>query len=254
MHYTPPLHTQFIGQRIIYEATCASTNTTATQCLHKEQLPEGTVFITDHQYQGRGQRGHSWYSEPHQNLTFSVVLYPTFLMASQGFSLNIVTALALRQTLAIYMPNGLTTKWPNDLYFQDKKLSGVLTENTVEQQTIKASIVGIGLNINQMHFDIAGPTSLARICGHSFDLQSILAELLTALEQNYVRLQMEGVEQLKVDYLKSMYWIGEVHTFQDATCKFQGEIRGIDALGRLMIELTSGTTKHYDVKEVAFLA
>ena len=254
MHYTPPLHTQFIGQHIIHEATCASTNTLAARRLRKEKLPDGTVFITDQQYQGRGQRGRSWYSEPHKNLTFSVVLYPAFLAASQNFSLNIITALALHQTLSAYLPHDLTIKWPNDIYFQDQKLSGILIENTVEHQHLKTSVVGIGLNVNQMHFNLEGPTSLARICGHSFDLQLILTDLLVALERSYMQLQTQGDEQLKATYLRHMYWIDEIHTFQDATHTFQGRIRGIDAMGRLAIELSTGTVKHYEVKEVTFVA
>ncbi|MEL6606717.1 MAG: biotin--[acetyl-CoA-carboxylase] ligase [Bacteroidota bacterium] len=254
MHYTPPLHTQFIGHHIIHEATCASTNTLAAQRLHEEALPAGTVVIADHQYQGRGQRGHSWYSEPYKNLTFSVVIYPTFLAASQSFFLNIITTLALRQVLAAYVSNDLTIKWPNDLYFQDQKLSGILIESTVEQQHLKASVIGIGLNVNQTHFDVKGSTSLACICGRSFDLQLILAELLEALERNYSQLKTQGVEQLKSAYLEHMYWIGEPHTFQDATHRFQGAIKGIDATGRLAIELPKGNVRHYDVKEVTFVA
>lgn len=254
MKHTPPPHTQFIGQHIIYEATCASTNTLAAHCLREEKLPAGTVVITDHQYQGRGQRGHHWYSEPCKNLTFSVVLYPTFLAASQSFSLNIITTLALHQALSGYVPHDLAIKWPNDIYFQDHKLSGVLIESTVERRQIKIAVVGIGLNVNQTYFNIKSTTSLAHICGRSFDLQSILAELLVALERNYSQLQMQGIERLQVAYLEHMYWIDEIHTFQDTLHKFQGKIRGIDAMGRLAIELSTGALKYYDIKEVTFVA
>ena len=110
----PLPNTQFIGQHILHQAICASTNDVAAQRLVQGALPEGTVIITDHQYQGRGQRGRVWHSQPYQNLTFSVVLYPTFLGASQGFALNIITALALHQVLVAYAPRALAIKWPND--------------------------------------------------------------------------------------------------------------------------------------------
>ena len=254
MRYTTP-PTQFIGQRIIYAATCASTNTWVAQCLRQEELPAGTVVITDHQYQGRGQRGHGWASEPHKNLTFSVVLYPTFLSAPQSFSLNIITALALHQVLAAYLPRELAIKWPNDLYFQDQKLSGMLIENTVEQQRLKASVIGIGLNVNQVEWGpVARATSLAAVCQRTFDLPGLLAQLLLALERNYLQLQTQGIASLRASYLENMYWIHETHTFQDATHTFQGSVRGIDAIGRLAIELATGVLKYYDVKEVTFVA
>lgn len=254
MRYTPP-STQFIGQRIIYAATCASTNTWAAQCLLQEELPAGTVVITDHQYQGRGQRGRSWSSEPYKNLTFSVVLYPTFLSVHQSFSLNIITTLALHQVLAAYIPEDLTIKWPNDLYCQDQKLSGVLIENTVEQQRLKVSVIGIGLNVNQVQWAPGVcATSLATACERTFDLPRLLAQLLVAFERNYSQLQTQGIASLRASYLENMYWLHETHTFQDATHTFQGKIRDIDAIGRLAIELATGFVKYYDVKGITFVA
>lgn len=254
MYKIPPHSTQFIGQHIIYEAICASTNTLADQCLRNKALPEGTVVITDHQYQGRGQRGNAWYSEPYKNLTFSVVLYPTFLAPSQSFALNIVTTLALLRVLSAYVPNDLTTKWPNDIYFQDQKLSGVLIENVVESQQLKSSVIGIGLNVNQEHFHEERPTSLVRVCGRTLDLQSVLVQLLAALERVYLQLQAQGMAPLQAAYLKNMYWIHETHTFQDATGRFQGKIRGINAVGQLVIERTAGTLKPYNLQEISFVA
>ena len=254
MRYTPLPNTQFIGKHIIYEATCASTNTWAVQCLRKEELPEGTVVITDYQYQGRGQRGNAWYSEPHKNLTFSVILYPTFLATPQSFSLNIITALALHQALSAYIPNDLTIKWPNDIYYQDQKLSGVLIENVAEQQQLKASVIGIGLNVNQERFNEQRPTSLARICSRTFNLQLLLVQLLAALEQRYLQLQTQGIVPLQAAYLKKLYWIHEARTFQDATHRFQGKIKGIDAVGKLVIEQADSTLNPYDFQEVTFVA
>lgn len=251
---THPLHPSFLGQYVIYQATCASTNTLAAQYLFEKKLPDGTIVITDHQYQGRGQRGRCWHSEPYKNLTFSVVLYPTFLMASQSFFLNIVTTLALHQVLSAYIPQKLTIKWPNDIYHQDKKLSGVLIENTVTKQYLRSSVIGIGLNVNQTHFEIEGPTSLTNICGRHFDLRLVLDELLGALKDHYHRLQTQGEAPLRADYLKRMHWINEERTFQDANERFQGRIKDIDTTGKLVIAQSSGLVKHYAFQEVSFLA
>ncbi len=193
-------------------------------------------------------------SAPYKNLTFSVIIYPRFLTATQSFSLNIVTSLALYQVVARYLPDQLAIKWPNDLYCGDKKLSGVLIENVVMQKHLKASVVGIGLNVNQTNFHSEGPTSLAHECGSDFDLQQVLDQLLVALECNYLQLQAGWLEQLSATYLKNMYWLDDLHTFRDATHSFSGKIRGIDAWGRLIIELATGELKYYDAKKVSFVA
>lgn len=242
-----------MGQNIIYETTCASTNTMAARHLQEQALPEGTVIITDHQYRGRGQGNNIWHSMPHQNLTFSVVLYPTFLEVSQGFALNIITALALHQVLSAYIPSNLTIKWPNDIYYRKQKMSGILIENTVVKRSFKLSVVGIGVNINQEHFPMQSPTSLIRICRHTLDLNHVLTSLLTALERNYLQLRSLGIESLREVYLSKMYNIDEVHTFQDANQRFQGSIRGIDAIGRLIVERSDGVLQPYALQEVSFV-
>ncbi|MHA7877695.1 MAG: biotin--[acetyl-CoA-carboxylase] ligase [Bacteroidota bacterium] len=254
MHYISPSNTQFIGRHIIYEAVCASTNSRAVQCLEQQAALEGTVIITDHQYQGRGQRGQVWCSEPNKNLTFSVILFPTFLAIPNSFALNIITTLALQRVLSSYIPNGLRIKWPNDIYYRDKKLSGILIENMLEKHRLRASIIGIGLNVNQFAFTLSTPTSLSLICQRVFSLQQLFEQLLESLEHNYLQLQMQGIAVLQAAYLSNMYWIDEVHSFRDAHHTFQGVITGIDAAGRLMIKLLDGTSRHYNTQEVMFLA
>ncbi|MCU0318097.1 MAG: biotin--[acetyl-CoA-carboxylase] ligase [Amoebophilaceae bacterium] len=219
----------------------------------EKDLPEGTVVITDYQYRGRGQGDRVWHSEPYKNLTFSVVLYPTFLAAQQIFSLNIITTVAIKSVLSLYIPNGLYIKWPNDIYYQEKKLGGILIENVVQRRNLKASVIGIGLNVNQTNFTFQTPTSLSLICQRHNSLQGLLAQLLAGLEHNYLRLQAQDITLLKSHYLKNMYWIHEIRTFRDAHHTFQGMIKGVDAAGRLVIEQADGTSKCYNQQEVVFV-
>ena len=253
MRYTSPLNTQFIGQHIIYEPVCASTNSLAAQRLKQKDIADGAVVITDHQYQGRGQRGHEWYSEPNQNLTFSVILYPTFLPVQQSFALNIVTSLAVQHVLALYIPSDLYIKWPNDIYYQNKKIGGVLIENVAGAHKLKTAIVGIGLNVNQMSFTLPTPTSLALICQRTFSLQALFEQLLERLESNYIQLPKQDLAPLKSAYLDHMYWWHEVHTFRAVNHVFQGVIKGIDAVGQLIIEQLDGTLGRYNIQEVTFI-
>jgi len=247
------------GKEVIYKAVCSSTNTLALQLLYTNtsKVPEGTVVITDHQYKGRGQRGNVWTSEPYKNLTLSLIIRPTFLALQESFVLNIITALAIEQVLASYIPSSLAIKWPNDIYYHDQKLGGILIENLVVGRSISATVIGIGLNVNQTSFASLKPTSLALVCKRTFDLNSLLASLLDVLETNYIQLKEQGIASLQEAYLEKLYWIHEPHTFQDQTQTFQGIIRGIDAIGRLMVEQTAegrGIIKHYGCQEIAFIA
>jgi len=254
LHYISPSSTQFIGQHIIYKAACASTNTVAAHYLDKQTLPEGAAIITDHQYQGRGQRGHAWYSEPNKNLTLSIILYPAFLVPQQSFELNIIAALAIQQTLSVYIPHELRIKWPNDIYYQDKKMGGILIENTLERGRFKISIIGIGLNINQLSFNLPSATSLSLICQRTFHLPQLLEQLWVSLERNYLQLQRQGIASLRAAYLHNMYWLHEVHTFQDTNHVFRGTIQGINAAGQLVVKHIDCAIKHYNVQELTFIA
>lgn len=244
----------FEGEKIIYYATCSSTNTVAMNLISTSQIPEKTVVITDCQVQGRGQRGNSWISEPYQNLTFSIILYPSWLEVQAGFYLNIVTALGIYQALATFIAQGLSIKWPNDIYFKNQKIGGILIENVVNRNKISASIVGIGLNVNQANFNnFPHATSLSLICGYKFNLSPLLIQLIDHVQRQYDRLGQEEVEGLRTDYLQHLYGIHQIKTFQDQQGTFQGKIQGIDEQGRLVIERANQEWIHYNNQEIIFM-
>jgi BirA family transcriptional regulator, biotin operon repressor / biotin---[acetyl-CoA-carboxylase] ligase len=243
----------FAGDKILYQAMCGSTNTVAMELLATSTPLEETVVITDQQYQGKGQRGATWLSEPYKNLTFSLILYPTFLPLQQSFMLNVMTTLAIHQVIAIYAPSGLTIKWPNDIYYQNKKLSGILIENTVNQGQLKASVIGIGLNVNQENFALSTATSLSLICKQQFDLTTLLNQLLEAIKAKYIQLKKQDFMALKEVYLKKLYGIHQTHSFQAHSEHFQGIIRDVDILGRLVVEKESGHQQYYACKEISLI-
>jgi BirA family biotin operon repressor/biotin-[acetyl-CoA-carboxylase] ligase len=244
----------FVGEKIIYKATCGSTNTEAMDLLLTKNVPEGTVIITDNQISGRGQRANTWASEPYKNLTFSLILYPTWLTIPNSFSLNIFTAIGIYKILNTYIPNGLFVKWPNDIYYQNKKIGGVLIENLINHNKIRASVIGIGLNINQKKFSLPNVSSLSLICGNEISLSPLLTQLIHAIQSEYNRLIQGGRESLQQDYLKTLYWVHEQRTFQDKTGYFQGAIQGVDNIGRLVIENEDKELKYYNCKEVSFIS
>lgn len=152
-----------------------------------EQIP---VLYTDCQTAGRGQTGNSWESEPHKNLLFSYLLRQPDISISQAFALNMLAACTLHQTVTHLLPkkiqSRLTIKWPNDLYFDDKKLAGILVENTLLGNTIAASVTGIGLNINQENWlsKAPNPISLKLITGQSYDVHEVMNLFLKTLSSN----------------------------------------------------------------------
>ena len=161
--------TLFVGQNIIYLPTCQSTNDETLQFLADGTAYEGDMVVTDGQTQGRGQRGNQWIAQSGQNLTFSLVLQPTFLLASEQFWLNMAVSLAVYDSLSPFIPAGLRIKWPNDIYVNDRKMGGILIENALQGYNLAHSVVGIGLNINQTQLGYPTATSLLRKLGSEAD-------------------------------------------------------------------------------------
>jgi BirA family biotin operon repressor/biotin-[acetyl-CoA-carboxylase] ligase len=248
--YNIPANTLFIGKPLIYLPTCHSTNDTAGEMLN-QPLHEGSVIITSHQTAGKGQRGNSWEAEPDKNLTFSLILKPHILAVSQQFFLNIITSLAVHGVLTKYLGNKVRIKWPNDIFFEDYKIGGILIQNFIKKNGIETSIIGIGLNVNQKAFIEKRATSMNLVTGKEMDLQKILNELFMGLEQEYLVLKASGFEKLEKEYLSKLYWLNEEHVFR-GTDLFKGRIMGIDDIGRLKVEV-SGGIKTFNFKEIEFI-
>jgi BirA family transcriptional regulator, biotin operon repressor / biotin---[acetyl-CoA-carboxylase] ligase len=247
--------TLFTGHQLVFLPQCDSTNRIAQDLVIKNKATEGCVVITECQTQGRGQRGNTWEAEPNQNVTLSVVLNPGFLAIHQQFYLNICTCLAVLDLFQAFLPAhaaDIKVKWPNDIYYGNKKLGGILIENTIRGQIIQHAIVGIGLNINQISFTHPGAVSFRMITGQQYGLRAVVEGLLERLEARYLALRQGKWEGLKMDYLQQLYRYQEEHLFRVADETVQGRILGIDANGRLSLQI-GDTVRHFDFKEIAFI-
>ncbi|GAB3935043.1 biotin--[acetyl-CoA-carboxylase] ligase [Larkinella terrae] len=246
--------TLFLGQNINYLPTCQSTNDVAASLITSETVLDGTVVITCNQTAGRGQRGNQWEAQPGQNLTFSVILQPTFLQASDQFWLNIAISLGISDWLATYVGNRLKIKWPNDLYIQERKVGGILIENTLYGYTIAWSIVGIGLNINQSRFQTPTATSLINETPNEQDfvLPELLPGLLESLERRYMALRAGQRDVLKTNYLQLLFRYQEESEFMANGERFWGIIVGVEETGRLAIQVGE-TLRNFAFKEVEFV-
>lgn len=244
-------NTNFIGKNVIYLPTCHSTNDIATESLSKNNVSEGTIFITDHQTAGKGQRGNQWEAEKGMNLTLSIILKPHFLDISEQYFLNIIISLSIHDLFSQYINHGLSIKWPNDIFYLDNKMGGILIENSIRNNQLENVVVGIGLNINQQHFINEKAISLSNICNQQFNLQELLALLIGYIETRYIQLKKGGKQNIIKDYLHVLYWINEKHLFK-AENFFEGEIKGIDSVGRLII-LDNQKERFFNNKEVTFV-
>jgi BirA family transcriptional regulator, biotin operon repressor / biotin---[acetyl-CoA-carboxylase] ligase len=245
-------NTLFMGQHLFFLPVCESTNSEAQQLLIKNKATEGCLVLTDEQTQGRGQRGNSWEAAPGKNITLSVILSPVFLAVRHQFYLNMAVSLAVLDLLREQGLAQAKVKWPNDLYFEDKKLGGILIENTVNSTTIQHSIVGIGLNINQLHFGIDSATSLAAVIGTQLDVKRLVARLMEMLEKRYLELRGGKLDKLKFEYLQGLYRYQEAHAFVVGETRVTGQITGIDEDGRLAVEIDR-ELRYFAFKEIAYI-
>jgi len=247
--------TLFVGQNIVTLRRIDSTNNYLKNQLSKSApLPEGTVILAEEQFAGRGQLNNTWISEPGMNLTLSLLLFPTFLNPEQQFLLNKSISIAINDVLARIIGAGLKIKWPNDIYFKDKKVGGVLIENLLRGRRWNYAVVGIGININQTHFPdtIKKVTSIKEILQKNYDINDILVDLCTSIEQRYLQLRAGKYDLLDQMYIKNLYKYNEPHIFEINGEQKEGKIIGISDTGMLEVNIDEKIGR-YNFKEIAFI-
>jgi len=245
--------TLFTGQQLVYLPQCDSTNTIAHDLLIKNKATEGCVVITSAQTRGRGQRGNTWEAEPGKNITLSLILKPSFVAIQNQFLLNIAVSLAVADLAKAFLPHQLLkVKWPNDLYYGNKKLGGILIENTINNLFLQHSIVGIGLNINQLSFANEGAISFAQLTGKEYTLESVIEQLLTCLEVRYLELKQGKLAKQKFEYLQILYRYQEEYDYRIADKVVKGKILGIAENGKLGLQIEN-EIKYFDFKEISYM-
>jgi len=227
---------------------------------YAKELPEGesrefTLVTAEFQTAGRGAGTNTWESERSQNLLFSLVVYPRQLQANQMFALSEVTALAIRDALSSYT-SGFRIKWPNDVYYNDKKIVGMLIENDLRGKWVRRSVIGVGVDINQTRFlsDAPNPVSLAQILGKEVDRNQVLESILHQFNHYYGMMEREQFPELHNRYMQYLYRRNGLHTYADATGTFQARIIDVEPSGHLVLECENGEQRRYDFKEVRFLS
>lgn len=256
------MNTLFTGRHIIELDQIPSTNTYAMELLKQGNLTEGTLVKAIHQTEGRGQYGNNWQAERGKNLTFSLVMQPHFLSAEKQFYLSKITALAVLGMLTEFLPPSqydITIKWPNDVLVSGQKIAGILIENILPASAggsrLQNSIIGVGINVNQMVFAPSKrtATSLAVLLKKELDLNLVLERFCKHFEALYLSLKQNRFEQVNKQYLLNLYQYDQMAGYSAANKNFNARIIGVEENGLLILETEEGKRLSFNFKEVAFL-
>lgn len=215
---------------------------------------EMIVAVADYQAAGKGQGTHTWESEKGKNLLFSIKVYPHWIPVRRQFVLSMAGALAVKDALDSYVEN-ITLKWPNDVYWNDKKISGTLIENTIDSKDIKSCVFGIGLNVNQLvfHSDAPNPVSLAQILGHEVDRDEVLKKILDGFEKYYELLRRADYMDVSGIYHLSLYRRKGFHPYRDADGEFEGALVEVEDDGHLILHDRQGRIRSYAFGEISIV-
>ena len=216
---------------------------------------EGMAVSAGFQTSGRGQRGATWESGAGMNILLSVLLAPKFLKISEQFLLSQAMAISVRNFIsAVVQDKHVQVKWPNDILVDGKKISGILIENILEGDTIKNSIIGIGINVNQEEL-LPTATSIIKLLNTKSDIKALEESLFIEMEKTYLQLKRGEYKVIKSIYESNLYGIGEEREFEDLLNgnQFKGKISGVSESGQLFIIDSENKTRQYDLKEIRFL-
>ena len=250
-----PLHgspygpaTNTIGSPFIELQSVDSTNNYARQQIHAACLPDrqgsaqhGMTFFAHEQTNGKGQRGRVWMAEPGANITMSILVKPAPLPLSRQFQLNACVAVSVHEFFMKYAGEATKIKWPNDLYWQDRKAGGMLIESVVGSRESGVStwdwaIIGIGININQTSFpaDLPNPVSLKQITGEDFNVVALAKELCGVFQRRFDELIGSGAENIFSIYNSHLYKVNEKVKLKKETRVFEVMIKSVSPDGKLL--------------------
>ncbi|WP_222983571.1 biotin--[acetyl-CoA-carboxylase] ligase [Flagellimonas meishanensis] len=232
-----------------------STNQYLKDLAQMKPLEDYTTVVTREQRKGRGQMGSNWQSESGKNLTFSFLKNFDSLRVEQQFNLNICISLAICAVLDQAGIPDLSVKWPNDIMSGSSKICGILIENILRGQQLAHSIIGIGLNVNQISFqNLEKASSLEMITGRSFDLDALLQDIMSQLKVHFFGIEAKTVNQMLPAYESLLFRKDKPSAFRDGEgSAFMALIKGVAPNGKLVLELEGGEKRQFDLKEVTLL-
>ena len=250
--------TKPIGSSFVELQSVDSTNNYALAKIHEGMAYHGDCFFTHEQTMGKGQRGKIWTAEPSSNILLSIILKPQFLRVFQQFQLSACVAVAACRFISKYAGNGVTIKWPNDVYWKDKKIGGILIESIIgsegpEINKWKWAVVGIGININQTKYpgDLPNPVSLKQITGERYDVIQLAKELCASVDWFYNNLKNDGFKPVLDQYNDLLYKKNETVKFKKDNRTFEATVKAVNLSGQLITQ--HGIKESFDFGQVEWM-
>ncbi len=224
-----------IGFPFIELRKVESTNNYAMGLIHEGMAQHGEVVFAHEQTKGKGQRDKKWVSAPGQNIMLSLILQPFHLDISQGFLLSMSVANGLQRFFNFYSGANTKVKWPNDIYWCDRKAAGILIENIIQGKVWKYAVIGIGLNVNQTNFGSFNATSLKSITGTNYNTVELAKHLILFLEKSFEEL-VGNLQQVSSVYHSHLYKLNEKILFKKGDQIIQGIFKGVSDEGMLVVK------------------
>lgn len=242
---------------ILHLKEVSSTNDYLSQLCAQGGIDEFLTVIAEKQTAGKGQRGNSWESANKQNLLFSFLIRPSFIEAREQFYLSMMTAISIAEALDQYISD-ISIKWPNDIYWKDYKIAGILIENELEGKSISQCIIGIGLNVNQQKFTspAPNPVSLWQITNKETDQSALLETILNRIIYYYNELRtFPDITKATLlhTFLEKLYRRKGYHLYSDKNGSFKARFHHLQPDGRLFLEDEQGNVRPYFFKEVNYI-
>jgi len=211
------------------------------------RLNNNFCLVADYQTDGRGCGNNHWEAERGKNLLFSLLIHPEHITANRQFHISKVVSIAICEALGQHIAD-LSIKWPNDIYWRNDKICGILIENTLKGHFIKDCIIGVGLNVNQrqFHSDAPNPVSLWQIIHQDTDREELLHSILNAFDKYMA-------EDVKAKYLQKLYRRKDFHHYADKDGTFMAELVTVEDDGHLLLRDDNNQQRRYAFKEVKFI-
>ncbi len=220
-----------------------STNNYAMARIHEGLANNGLAYLAHHQTAGKGQRGKTWLSEPRQNLSMSLVIQPAPLELTQQFLFSAAIVLGILDTVRAIEPQNWTVKWPNDIYWNDRKAAGILIESVIQGKDWRYAVVGVGMNVNTQSFppEIPNSVSLKQITGKHFDPVTIARQLIPSIQHQIIRLKRTPQEIL-YDFNRFLFKNEQMQRFKKGQEVFDTRVLGVNEAGLLLTSKASFMT------------
>jgi len=228
---------QSLGHPFSILSSVDSTNNYAMQMVHARMAKHGAAWLALEQTAGKGQRGKQWLANKGENIYLSIVAEPAFLSPREAFSLAAAVAVGTYNFVKKYLGQNTSIKWPNDIYWGDRKTVGILIENLVQSDKIRYSVMGIGVNVNQTSFDegLKNPVSWKQITGQTYDIILLTKELCGFVNNSYTQLQSDPSAVIS-QYQAAMYKLDQPVRFQENGQEFTAVVKGVSKDGKLVAD------------------